>query len=148
MLLITQEIRDFLNMHKLSYVATVSSDGKPNLSPKGTLIGWTSDTLAFADIRSPDTMNNLQSNPNVEINVIDPFSRKGYLFKGKANILEKGSLYEDILNYYRSHNVKSSINAIVLVDVSEVYRVTSPLYDMGASEQEIKSKWKKHFENV
>lgn len=147
-MLIKQEIKDFLNMHKLSYVATVSPDGKPNLSPKGTLIRWTSDTLAFADIRSPDTMNNLQSNPNVEINAIDPFSRKGYLFRGRAKILEKGLLYDNILNYYRSHNVKSPINSIVLVEVSEVTRVTSPLYDTGTSEQEIKSRWKKHFENV
>ena len=147
-LLITQEIKDFLNLHKLSYIATVSPDGKPNLSPKGTLVGWTSNTLAFADIRSPDTMNNIQSNPNVEINTVDPFSRKGYLFKGKAKILEKDSLYENILNYYRSHNVKSPINSIVLVVVSEVSKVTSPLYDMGISEQEIKLRWKKYFEDL
>jgi predicted pyridoxine 5'-phosphate oxidase superfamily flavin-nucleotide-binding protein len=145
---ITQEIKDFLNLHKLSYIATVSPDGKPNLSPKGTLIGWTSDTLAFADIRSPDTMNNLQSNPNVEINTVDPFSRKGYLFKGKAKILEKDSLYNEILDFYRSQNVKSSINSIVLIDVLEVSKITSPLYDIGTSEQEIKSKWKKHFESL
>ena len=55
--MITQEIKDFLNLHKLGYVATVSSDGKPNLSPKGTIIGWTSKILAFADIRSPDTVD-------------------------------------------------------------------------------------------
>lgn len=149
MLLITQEIKDFLNLQKLSYVATVSSDGKPNISPKGTLIGWgTSDTLAFADIRSPDTMNNLQSNPNIEINAIDPLSRKGYLFKGKAKIIKNDSLYQDIFNYYRSQGIKSPINSIVIVDVSEVSRIISPLYDMGVSEREIKSKWKKHFENL
>ena len=34
--MITQEIKDFLDLQKLGYVATVSSDGKPNLSPKGT----------------------------------------------------------------------------------------------------------------
>jgi len=147
-MLITQEIKDFLNVHKLAYVATVSPDGKPNISPKGTLVGWTSDTLAFADIRSPDTMNNLQRNPDVEINTIDPFSRKGYLFKGRARILENGSIYDDVLNYYRSQGVKSPINSVVLVDVSDVSKVTSPLYDMGIPEQEIKSKWKKHFENL
>ncbi|WP_048097643.1 pyridoxamine 5'-phosphate oxidase family protein [Candidatus Nitrosopumilus salaria] len=146
--MITQEIKDFLNLHKLAYVATVSSDGKPNLSPKGTLVGWSSNILAFADIRSPDTMNNLQSNSNVEINAIDPFSRRGYLFKGQARILKNDSLFEEILNYYRSQGVKSPINSIVLVDVSDVSEVTSPLYDLGVSEQEIKSKWKKHFENL
>jgi hypothetical protein len=34
----------------------------------------------------------------------------------------------------------------VLVDVSSVTDVISPLYDLGFSEQDIKSKWKKHFE--
>ena len=147
--MITQEIKDFLDLQKLGYVATVDSDGKPNLSPKGTIIGWTSETLAFADIRSPDTIKNLQSNPNVEINVIDPLLRKGYLFKGQAQILEQNSsLYEEILNHYKNKGIKSQINSIILVDISSVSEVTSPLYDMGISEQDIRSKWKKHFESL
>ncbi len=146
--MITQEIKDFLNLQKLGYVATVSSDGKPNISPKGTIIAWTSEVLAFADIRSPDTIKNLQNNPHVEINVIDPLLRKGYLFRGQAKIIKDNSQYEEILNHYREKGIKSPINSIVLVDVSEVSEVTSPLYDMGISEQEIKSKWKKYFESL
>jgi predicted pyridoxine 5'-phosphate oxidase superfamily flavin-nucleotide-binding protein len=143
--MITPEIKDFLNLQKLGYVATVSSDGKPNISPKGTIIGWTFDTLAFADIRSPDTLNNLRVHPDVEINVIDPILRKGYLFQGVARIIEDGNLYDDILNYYRTTGVQSPIQSIVLVDVSSVSEVTSPLYDLGISQQEIKSKWQKRF---
>ena len=146
--MITQAIKDFLDLQKLGYVATVSADGKPNLSPKGTIIGWTSTTLAFADIRSPDTIKNLETNPNVEINVIDPLLRKGFLFKGEAKIIKEGTQYEEILNHFRTNGIKSPIGSIVLVDVSSVSEVTSPLYDMGISEQEIKSKWKKHFENL
>jgi len=146
--MITQEIKDFLNIQKLGYVATVSSDGKPNISPKGTIIAWTSEVLAFADIRSPDTIKNLQNNPHVEINVIDPLLRKGYLFRGQARIIKDNSQYDEILNHYREKGIKSPINSIVLVDVSEVSEVTSPLYDMGISEQEIKSKWKKYFESL
>ncbi len=146
--MITQKIKDFLDLQKLGYVATVTTDGKPNISPKGTIIGWTSEVLAFADIRSPDTMKNLQSNPNVEINVIDPILRKGYLFKGHARIIKDDSLYEEILSYYRKKGIKSVINSIVLVDVTDVSEVTSPLYDMGISEQEMKSKWKQHFASL
>ena len=146
--MITQEIKDFLDLQKLGYIATVSSDGKPNLSPKGTIIGWDSQTLAFADIRSPDTMKNLETNSNVEINVIDPLLRKGYLFQGQARIVTDSRLYDEILNHFREKGVKSPINSIVLVDVSNVSEVTSPLYDMGATEEEIKSKWKKHFQNL
>jgi len=145
---ITNEIKDFLNLQKLGYVATVSSDGKPNISPKGTIIGWSSETLAFADIRSPDTMKNLIDNPNVEINVIDPLLRKGYLFQGKARILQDGTLYQEILNHYRQNGIKSPINSIVLVDVSCVSDVISPLYDLGISEDEIKLKWQKHFSTL
>jgi len=145
---ITNEIKDFLNLQKLGYVATVSSDGKPNISPKGTIIGWSSETLAFADIRSPDTMKNLIDNPNVEINVIDPLLRKGYLFQGKARILQDGTLYQEILNNYRENGIKSPINSIVLVDVSCISDVISPLYDLGISEDEIKSKWQKHFSTL
>ena len=146
--MISQEIKDFLDLQKLGYVATVSSDGKPNISPTGTIIAWTSKILAFADIRSPDTMKNLQNNPFVEINVIDPLLRRGYLFKGQARIIKGNSQFEEILTHYRKKGIKSPINAIVLVDVSEVSEVISPLYDMGISEQEIKSKWKKHFESL
>ena len=146
--MITKEIKDFLNLQKLGYVATVSSDGKPNISPKGTIIGWSSETLAFADIRSPDTMKNLIDNPNVEINVIDPLLRKGYLFQGKARILQDDTLHQEILNHYRENGIKSPINSIILVDVSCVSDVISPLYDLGISEEEIKSKWKKHFSNL
>ena len=143
--MITTKIKNFLNLQKLGYVATVSSDGKPNISPKGTIIGWTDDTLAFADIRSPDTMNNLHDNPNVEINVIDPLLRKGYLFQGTAKIIKDGDLYHEILDYYLTNGIKSRINSIVLVNVSAVSNVISPLYDLGITQQEIKSKWKKHF---
>lgn len=146
--MITAEIKSFLDLHKLGYVATVSEDGLPNLSPKGTIVGWDETTLAFADIRSPDTMKNLESNPNVEINTIDPLSRKGYLFSGKARILSNGKQYNEILSFYREKGIKSPIGSIVLVDVSKVSEVTSPLYDMGISEDEIRAKWKKHFENL
>ncbi len=145
---ITSEIKTFLNAQKLGYVATVSSDGKPNISPKGTIIAWSSTILAFADIRSPDTMMNLQNNPFVEINVIDPLSRKGYLFSGTAKIIKDTPLCDDILTHYRNNGIQSPINSIVIVDVSSVSTVTSPLYDLGKTEDEIKLKWKKYFSDL
>ncbi len=142
---ITSEIKIFLNSQKLGFVATVSSDGKPNISPKGTIIPWSDDLLAFADIRSPDTMMNLQNNPFVEINVIDPLSRKGYLFTGIAKIIKDTPLYVEILNHYRTNGIQSPINSIVLVSILSISEVTSPLYDLGKTEEEIKLKWKKYF---
>ena len=140
---ISVQLKKFLDEQKLGYVATVSSNGAPNLSPKGTIIAWDKNTIAFADIRSPNTMKNLESNPNLEINVVDPLLRKGFRFKGTARIIKDGQKYAEILNYYREKGVKSPIGAIVLVNVVEISEVTSPLYDLGFTEEQMKEKWKK-----
>ena len=148
MSVISSEIKGFLNSQKLGYVATVSPDGKPNISPKGTIISWTSDLLAFANIRSPDTMSNLKINSAMEINVIDPLSRKGYLFIGTGKIIKDSPLFDEIVTYYRNSGIQSPINSVVLVTVSSVSEVTSPLYDLGKSESEIKLRWKKYFNDL
>lgn len=143
--MITDEISNFLDSQKLGYVATVSSDFKPNVSPKGTIARWDSNTLIFADIRSPDTITNLQQNPHVEISVIDPLIRRGYLFVGIAKIITTGDVFHKILEFYRQKGIKSPINSIIQVNISNVTKVTSPLYDLGVSETEIKSKWQRDF---
>ena len=143
--MITQEIRKLLSEQKLGYVATVSLDGTPNLSPKGTIIAWDQNTLAFADIRSPQTVKNLKNNPSIEINVVDPFSRKGYRFKGIAKIISNGKQYEEILSFYKTLDIKSSIKSIVLVRVERVSEILSPLYDIGYTEEEMKTKWRKYY---
>jgi len=148
MSLITSEIQKFLEQNKLGFVATVNSDGHPNVSPKGTIIGWGDDSLAFVNIRSPDTVNNLKNNPHIEINVIDPLLRKGFLFSGTCTLLNDGVVFDKIFTHYRSIGVTSIINSIVLVKLSKISSVVSPLYDSGMSEIQMKSKWKKHFEEL
>ena len=146
MINISDDIKNFVNSQKLGYVATVSKDGTPNLSPKGTIIVMDESTLVFADIRSPKTMENLQENTSVEINVIDPFKRLGYRFKGDGKIVNEGTEFDKILEYYKNLGVKSKINSVVVVDVKIMSEVTSPSYDLGATEDELVSKWKKYYQ--
>ena len=141
---ISEFIKNFLKSQKLGYVATVSDQGLPNLSPKGTIIAWDDNTLVFADIRSPNTIKNLEKNPFLEINVVDPILRKGFRFKGQGTILKNGEKYENIVSHYGKIGIKSSIGAIVLVELNEILEVTSALYDLGVSEGEMKEKWKKY----
>lgn len=62
---------------RLAFVATVTEDGQPNVSPKGTTTVWDDERLMFADVASPGTVANLAANPHVEVNVVDPILRKG-----------------------------------------------------------------------
>ena len=145
MITISEEIKNFVNSQKLGYVATVSKDGTPNLSPKGTIVVMNESTLVFADIRSPQTIQNLQNNPSVEINVVDPFQRLGYRFKGEGKIINEGLEFDKILDYYINAGIKSKINSVVVVDVRSMSEVTSPSYDLGATKDELVSKWKKYY---
>ena len=139
------EIRNFVNFQKLGYVATISSDGSPNLSPKGTIAILDDSRLVFANIRSPQTVENLTKNPSIEINVIDPFSRMGYRFKGIANILSDGSDFKKILDYFEKKGIKSKISDIVVVDVKSFSKVTSPSYDLGLKKDVLIEKWKQYY---
>ena len=139
------ELKKLVNFQKLGYVATVSSDGTPNLSPKGTIAILDDSRLVFANIRSPKTIENLTNNPSIEINVIDPFSRMGYRFKGLANILSDGEDFENILDYFKQKGIKSTISHIVVIDVKSFSEITSPSYDLGLKKNDLIKKWKQYY---
>ena len=145
MVVITEEIENFVNFQKLGYVATVSNDNTPNLSPKGTIIVLDESHLVFADIQSPKTIENLEHNPSVEINVVDPFSRRGYRFKGIAEIISSGEKFNNIISQYKKNGIKNIIKRVVLVKIEKLSEVFSPLYDLGHTEEELKTKWKKYY---
>ena len=139
------EIKNFVNSQKLGYVATVSADGTPNLSPKGTISIIDNSRLVFANIRSPQTIENLEKNPAIEINVIDPFSRMGYRFKGIAKTISSGDDFKNILNYFEQKGIKSKISEIVIISVDTFSEVTSPSYDLGQTKDDLIKKWKQYY---
>ena len=143
--MITEKIGKFISQQKLGFVATVSPNGTPNLSPKGTISVLDENTLVFANIRSPQTIENLEKNPSVEINIVDPFSRRGYRFKGIAKIISDGEEYNKILLSYKQNGIQTTIKSIVMVNVKQILEVTSPLYDVGYTEEELRIKWKKYY---
>ena len=138
---LTQEIKEFVKQTKLGFVATVCPDGTPNLSPKGTTTVWDDDHLVFADIHSPGTVNNLLANPSIEINIVDVFIRKGYRFKGLGKVLSEGSLFDEVISFYKNAGSKYIIQTIVLVKVERIIPLLSPVYDTGISENDVIERW-------
>ena len=114
---ISEDMKRMVEEQRLGFVATVCPDGTPNLSPKGTTRVWDADHLVFANIRSPGTLANLRQNANVEVNVVDPFVRKGYRFKGVASVLESGALYDQVITFYKERGVASGIREVIMVRV-------------------------------
>lgn len=95
MVAIPAEIQSFLP-GKLAWVATAASDGTPNTTPKGSLRVLDDQHLLFADLFSGKTRQNLEQNPKVAVTVIDMATSAGFQFKGTAELISSGPLYEEV----------------------------------------------------
>jgi predicted pyridoxine 5'-phosphate oxidase superfamily flavin-nucleotide-binding protein len=149
MAILTDDMKRVVLEQRLGFVATVCPDGTPNLSPKGTTTVWDDDHLVFANIRSAGTLANLRQNPSVEVNVVDPFVRKGYRFKGVATILSSGPLYEQGIAFYRERGSQVSlIRELVMIRVTAAQPLDSPAYDVGMTEDQVRERWERHFDSL
>jgi uncharacterized protein len=146
--MLSGDMKRVVDEQRLGYAATVCPDGTPNLSPKGTTAVWDDDHLVFADIRSPRTVENLRHNQAIEVNVVDPISRKGYRFKGTGKVLREGSLLDEALEFYRGRGVEGEIRAVVFVEVERALRLTSPAYDLGLTEEEVRERWERYWGTI
>jgi uncharacterized protein len=135
---------------RLGFAATVSPDGNPNLSPKGTTLVYDDDQLVFADIRSPGTVANLRQNPAIEVNVVDVGTRRGYRFKGVARIVETGEELQELLRWYadRGFDLEGRADRFVLVRVEHAEELTSPAYDWGSTREELVGFYARHYAGV
>ncbi len=140
--ILTEPMLALLRREGLSYVATVRPDGTPNLSPKGSTIALDDETLAFADVESPRTIRNLVVNPAIEINVVDPFVRKGFRFRGNAQVLRSGTQYWEVMERFKAAGADvRGIRAIVIIKVAFAAPVLAPIYSRGAEERAVKELW-------
>lgn len=142
-MVLTEEMQRVVREQRLGFVATVCPDGTPNLSPKGTTTVWDAEHLIFADIRSPQTVATLRLNPSVEVNVVDPVARKGFRFKGTAEVVDGGERLAEAIDFYRRRGVTNHIRAVVLVRVDRAAPLTSPIYDSGLTEEEVRKRWQR-----
>jgi uncharacterized protein len=148
---LSPDMRRVVTEQRLGYVATVCPDGTPNLSPKGTVAVWDDEHLIFADLRSPRTVRNLRQNPAVEVNVVDPIARTGYRFKGEGSVITSGRVFQEAVRFFAKAGVSDPqrrIHAVVLITVHRAAPLTSPAYDLGQSEQEVRSRWHEYYEGV
>jgi predicted pyridoxine 5'-phosphate oxidase superfamily flavin-nucleotide-binding protein len=137
--ILTDEMKRMVTEIKLCYAATVTADGKPNLSPKGSITVLGDDELGFADLASPGTIENLRHNPFIELNVVDPFTRRGFRFKGQAEVVIDQAAHALIA---KTLGPDYPFERVVKVRVEMASAVYSPVYTLTQiSESEVKQSW-------
>lgn len=142
--MLTSDMRAVIDVAQLCFAATVTPDGKPNVSPKGTIRVWDDSRVFFLDIASPGTRTNLAHSPWMEINVVDQLSRRGYRFAGRAELHTRESpVYsEGVRRVYGEKPPASLPNAVVLLTIERSAPLLSPAYWRGNDETAIRELWR------
>jgi hypothetical protein len=133
---------------RLGFVATVTAGGRPSLSPKGTFVVLDEATIAFGEIRSPQTVTNLTTNPELDINFVDQFTRKGIRIRGQAVMVRRGTdEFKTLIPHWKTlwPDLADRINMIVKIPVDQAKPLSSPAYDDGVSEADLIATYKAKF---
>lgn len=136
---------ELIETWRLGFVATVSADGHPNVSPKGTFIVLDEETIAFGEMRSPNTVANLAHQAEVEVNFVDVLSRAGVRIRGKARIVERGAEFDALRPQFVANwgeEFLAMFNTIIVITCAEVKRLQSPIYETGCAESDLRAQWK------
>jgi predicted pyridoxine 5'-phosphate oxidase superfamily flavin-nucleotide-binding protein len=138
---LTKEIKASIDKSVLCWLATVSAENIPNVSPKEIFNYFGTDEIIIANIASPQTVRNIRQNANVCVSFIDIFVQKGFQIKGKADIIEKSS--SDFLEREKTlaklTGGKFPFVTITKITISQVKPIIAPKYmlypDTTESEQ-------------
>ncbi len=125
-----KEIKESIDKSVLCWLATVSNENIPNVSPKEIFAYYGTDALIIANIASPRTVGNIEQNENVCVSFIDILVQKGFQIKGKAKIIGKTdpefSEMEPILTEMTEG--KFPFRTITKVTIEQVRPIIAPKY--------------------
>ena len=141
--ILTDDMRAVVQAAHLCFAATINLDGRPNLSPKGTIRVWDDRHLFFLDIASPGTRANLQHSPWIELNVIDQLSRRGYRFLGQAALHVADAVYAEATQRVSTEEGHTyQVAAVILISVERALPLLSPGYWHIADEATMRETWR------
>ena len=147
--MLTEDMKRIIREQPLGYVASIGADGAPHVSPKATFVVVDDVTIAYGEIRSPNTSRNVAIDPRVEVNFIDPFVRKGYRFAGSAIVTERGATgFDKLFAHFQQSALGSRIRAIVAIKVTRALPLSSPVYDDGRAEADVRRNWVTRFRKL
>jgi predicted pyridoxine 5'-phosphate oxidase superfamily flavin-nucleotide-binding protein len=127
---LTKEIREYIDKSVLCWLATVSNENIPNVSPKEIYTYYGTDTIIIANIASPQTVKNIKHNQNICVSFIDILVQKGFQIKGKAEIIGKtNSGFEEMEKILtKMTGGKFPFRTITKISVEQAKPIIAPKY--------------------
>jgi predicted pyridoxine 5'-phosphate oxidase superfamily flavin-nucleotide-binding protein len=109
---ITDEIAGLLEKKGFVSIATATLDGEPNSVPK-FFFRAKGDFIYLIDYVLGKTIINLEKNPRVSISFMDMDSLEAYRLNGTARLINKGKVFEKILQEWDKKLIKMATIRVV-----------------------------------
>jgi hypothetical protein len=85
---LTQPVLRNIDAAVLCWLATISPDGFPNVSPKEIFCAEGDEAILIAHILSPTSVANLRASPKACISFVDVFRQEGFKLVGMAHVAD------------------------------------------------------------
>jgi len=128
-MILSEDIKKSINTSVLCWVATVSKENMPNVSPK-EIFTYHKNSIIIANIASPQTIKNIKHNQNVCVSFIDVLVQKGYQLKGKATIVSKSdNIFNELaIDLLKMTGDKFPFNEIININIESAKPIIAPKY--------------------
>ncbi len=101
MIELTDEMKELLGSALADRIAclvgTASKDGRPQISPKGSVMVFDKDTLAYWERSLRSALDNVAENPHVVIYYNNSEKRVRWRFYGTATVHESGPMRDEVM---------------------------------------------------
>ncbi|MFK7984347.1 MAG: pyridoxamine 5'-phosphate oxidase family protein [Saprospiraceae bacterium] len=134
--MLTPDIKKYIDQSVLCWLATVSKDGIPNVSPKEIFTYLDEEHIGIAHIASPNSLRNIKVNPNVCVSFIDIFVQKGYKLVGQAEIIPKTApnFSTEAVKILEMAGTAFPVQALLKIKVLSTAPILAPSYRMYANQ--------------
>ena len=79
-------------------VGTATKDGHPQISPKGSVMVFDKEALAYWERSLRSSLDNVAENPNVVVYYNNPEKRVRWRFYGTATVHESGPIRDEVMS--------------------------------------------------
>ncbi len=130
--MLTDEIKIYLQRSVLCWLATVSEDGTPNVSPKEIFVPEGDKYVLIAHVASPKSVRNIKANPNVCLSFVEVFEQRGFKLNGTARVVEPTDPdYEPRVQPLKKiATERFPIQSFIEVEVQKVAKILAPRYKL------------------
>jgi hypothetical protein len=133
---LSAEVSDAASRSVLCWLATVSPDGQPNVSPKEIWAVFDANHLVVANIASPTTVRNVKHSRRVCLSFIDVLVQKGFKVLGEAVNIERThpSFQEWAAPLLPKAEPRFKVHSVIVVRAVSVDPIIAPSYRLYPSE--------------